>query len=112
MPAFSRADSLAPQPNAAQLANVVQPRGTLQARPDGDRIVEPLNGVSYSQLAGDRCQCDIWAADQTGFDPIEDNGGVPAEAVPAKRVDYLRAQAVCFQARGYIVRASVYAAPR
>jgi hypothetical protein len=111
-PAFARADGIAQQPNSAQLASAVQPRGTLQAGPDGDWIVEPLNGVSYSQLARDRYQCDIWAVDQTGFDPMEDNGGVPPEGVPARRADYRSAEAVCFQARGYIVRASVYAAPR
>jgi hypothetical protein len=112
MPAFSLADDIAQRRNAPQPANVVQLRGTLQAGPDGDWIVEPLNGVSYSQLATDRYQCDIWAVGQTGFDPSEDDGGVPPEAVPAKRADYLRAEAVCFQARGYIVRASGYAAPR
>jgi hypothetical protein len=111
VPAFAPADGIAQQPDGARLASAVQPRGTLQAGPDGDWIVEPLN-VSYSQLARDRYQCDIWAVDQTGFDPMEDDGGVPPEAVPAKRADYLRAEAVCFQARGYIVRATVYAAPR
>jgi hypothetical protein len=111
-PAFALADGIAQQPNGAQLASAVQARGTLQAGPDGNWIVEPVNGVSYSQLARDRYQCDIWAVDQTGFDPIKDDGGVPPEAVPAKRAEYLRAEALCFQARGYIVRASVYAAPR
>jgi hypothetical protein len=110
--AFVPADGIAQPPNGAQLASVVQPRGTLQAGPDGNWIVEPLNGVSYSQLARDRYQCDIWAVEQTGFDPMKDDGGVPPEAVSAKRVDYLRAEAVCFQARGYIVRASLYPAPR
>jgi len=71
MPAFSPADGIAQQRNAPQLANVVQPRGTLRAGPDGDWIVEPLNGVSYSQLATDRYQCDIWAVGQTGLDPSE-----------------------------------------
>jgi hypothetical protein len=112
VPAFVRADGIAQPPNGAQLATAVQPRGTLRAGPDGDWIIEPLNGVSYSQLATDRYQCDISAVGQTGFDPSEDDGGVPSEAVPAKRADYLRAEAVCFQARGYIVRASGCPAPR
>jgi len=112
VPAFAPADGIAQQPDGAPLASAVQPRGILQAGPDGDWIVEPLNGVSYSQLARDRYQCDILAVDQTGFDPMEDDGGVPPDAVPAKRADYLRAEAACFQARGYIVRASVYTAPR
>jgi hypothetical protein len=112
VPAFVRADGIAQQPNAAQLATAVQPRGTLQAGPDGDWIVEPLIGASYPQLARDRYQCDISAVEQTGFDPVEHDGGVPPEAVAAKRAAYLRAEAVCLQARGYIMRASLYAAPR
>jgi len=112
VPAFTRADNTAQQPNGAQLASAVQARGTLRAGPDGDWIVEPLNGVSNAQLAMDRYQCDIWAVDQTGFDPTTDDGGVPPEAVSAKRADYLRAEGVCLQARGYIVRTSAYAAPR
>jgi hypothetical protein len=112
VPVFARADDIGQQPNNAQPGSAVQPRGTLQAGPDDDWIVEPLNGVSYTELARDRYLCDIWAVDQTGFDPMTDDGGVPPEAVPAKRRDYLRAEAVCFQARGYVVRASVYAAPR
>jgi hypothetical protein len=112
VPAFTGADSIAQRPNGAQLASAVQPRGTLQVGPDGDWMVEPLNGVSQAQLARDRYQCDIWAVDQTGFDPMKDDGGVPPEAVSAKRADYLRAEAVCLQARGYVVRTSAYAAPR
>ena len=65
-----------------------------------------------AQLASDRYQCDIWAVDQTGFDPIKDDGGVPPEAVSAKRAEYLRAEAVCFQARGYVVRTSAFTVPR
>ena len=112
VPAFTRADSIAQQPNGAQPASAVPARGTFQAGPDGEWIVEPLNGVSYAQAAMDRYQCDIWAVDQSGFDPLKNDGGVPPEAVSAKRADYLRAQAVCLQARGYVVRASAYAAPR
>jgi hypothetical protein len=112
VPAFTLADSIAQQPNGAQPASAAPARGTLQAGPDGEWIVEPLNGVSYAQAATDRYQCDIWAVDQTGFDPLMNDGGVPPEAVSAKRADYLRAEAVCLQARGYVVRASAYAAPR
>jgi hypothetical protein len=87
-----------------QLASAVQPMGTVHAGPDGDWIVEPLNGVSYAQQARDRYDCDIFAVDQTGFDPTKDDGGVPPEAVPSKRADYLRAEATCFQSRGYLMR--------
>jgi hypothetical protein len=79
VPAFAPADGIAQQQDGAWLASAMQPRGVLQAGPDGDWAVEPLNGVSYSQLARDRYQCDIWAVGQTDFDPMEDDGGVPPE---------------------------------
>ncbi len=84
-------------------APVVQRIGTVRAGPDGDWILEPLNGVSYAHQAIDRYECDIGAVDQTGFDPTKDDGGVPPDALPGKRADYLRAEAACFQARGYVV---------
>lgn len=87
-----------------QLASAVQPMGTVHAGPDGDWVVEPMDGVSYAQQARDRYECDIWAVDQTGFDPTKDDGGVPPDAVPAERADYLRAEAACFQSRGYLMR--------
>ena len=89
---------------SVQLASAVQPMGTVHAGPDGDWVVEPLNGVSYAQQARDRYECDILAVDQTGFDPTKDDGGLPPEAVPGKRADYLRAEATCFQNRGYLMR--------
>jgi hypothetical protein len=89
---------------SAQLASTAQPRGTLQAGPDGDWILESLNAVSYVQAARDRYECDIGAVNQTGFDPTKYDGGVPPDALLGKRADYLRAEAACFQARGYVVR--------
>jgi len=58
-------------------ASAVQGIGTVRAGPDGDWILEPLNGVSYAHQAIDRYECDIGAVDQTGFDPTKDDGGVP-----------------------------------
>ena len=86
-------------PNAVQ-----QPRGTLHAGPDGNWILRPLNGLSYAQRARDRYECDIAAVDQTGYDPTQDEGGVAPAAVPDRRADYLRAEAACFKARGYVMR--------
>jgi hypothetical protein len=98
------AGSTAQPMRSVQLASAVQPMGTVHAGPDGDWVVEPLNGVSYAQQARDRYECDILAVDQTGFDPTKDDGGVAPEAVPGKRADYLRAEAACFQSRGYVMR--------
>jgi len=89
--------------SSEQPASAVQRIGALRAGPDGDWILEPLKGVSYAQQARDRYECDIGAVDQTGFDPTKDDGGVPPDALPGKRADYLRAEAACFQARGYVV---------
>jgi len=85
-------------------ASAVQRIGTMRAGPDGDWILEPLNGVSYAHQAIDRYECDIGAVDQTCFDPTKDDGGVAPDALPGKRADYLRAEAACFQARGYVVK--------
>jgi hypothetical protein len=97
-------ESTAQPMRAMQPASAVQPMGTVHAGPDGDWILEPLNGASYAQQARDRYECDTWAAGQTGFDPTKDDGGVPPAAVPGKRADYLRAEATCFQSRGYLMR--------
>jgi hypothetical protein len=82
----------------------VDSAGTAQPAPDGQLFVYPKSGASYEQQAGDRYECDISAVDQTGFDPTEENGGVSADAAPAKRADYFRAEAACLEARGYSVR--------
>jgi hypothetical protein len=95
--------------NTAEPVSVVQPRGTLHAGPDGDWVLEPANGVLHSQQAQDRYECDIWAIGQTGFDPTQEDGGVTPDAVPGKRADYLRAEAACFQARGYLIRQTPHA---
>jgi len=89
---------------SVQPASTGQPMGTVEAGPDGDWVLDPRNGASYVQMAKDRYECDIWAVDKTGFDPTQDGGGVPPEALRSKRADYLRAEAACFQARGYVVR--------
>jgi hypothetical protein len=96
--------STAQPPGSAHTVTSVQPTGTVRAGPDGDWVLEPLDDVSYARQARDRYECDIWAVDQTGFDPTKDDGGLPANQVVAKRADYLRAEAACFQARGYLVR--------
>jgi hypothetical protein len=92
------------QPLSSEQPAATTVQGTVRAGPDGDWILEPLNGASYAQQARDRYECDIGAVDQTGFDPTKDDGGVPPDALARKRADYLRAEAACLQARGYVLK--------
>lgn len=92
--------STAPPIAGARGGNTARPRGTMRSDPDGDWVLQPLNGVSYAQVSRDRYECDLWAADQTGFDPTTDDGVPPPDATTGK-ADYLRAEAACFEARGY-----------
>jgi hypothetical protein len=87
-----------------QPASTVQPMGTVQAGPDGDWVLKRSSDVSYARQARVRYECDISAADQAGFDPTEDDGGVPADEITGRRAAYLRAEAACFEAHGYIER--------
>jgi hypothetical protein len=72
--------------------------------PDGDLVVYPKERADYAQRASDRYECDIWAAHVTGYDPTQDHGGVAPSSEAARREQYLRAEAACFEARGYMVR--------
>ena len=101
---FKLAATLLVLVGSTQPASTAPPLGTVKAGPDGDWVLEPRNGVSSVQTAKDRYECDIWAVDKTGFDPTQDGGGVPPEVAPGKRADYLRAEAACFQGRGYIMK--------
>jgi hypothetical protein len=90
---------------------VAPPSGVDQANPpsgaavaSGELFVYPRNGQTAEQTANDRYECHRWAADQSGFDPSQTGGGVSAADAPAKRADYLRAQAACLDGRGYTVR--------
>lgn len=69
-----------------------------------DLFVYPRNGQSESQTAKDRFECHQWAVSQTGFDPSEPGGGVPAEQNAGKRADYRRAISACLEGRQYSVR--------
>jgi hypothetical protein len=77
---------------------------TGQPAPDGQLFVYPKNGATSAQQASDRYECDISAADNTGFDPTQEDGGVSPDAAPAKQADYFRAETACLQVRGYRVR--------
>jgi hypothetical protein len=81
-----------------------QPENRAAAAPKSDTFIYPKNGQSEQQQATDRYECHRWAADQTGFDPTQSGGGVPAEQNSGKRSEYQRAQAACLEGRGYTVK--------
>jgi len=68
----------------------------------------PKFGQTQEQLAADRADCQLWAKGQTGFDPAQYGGGVPASDYNVRRTQYGRAMAACLEGRGYGVR---FAAP-
>jgi len=74
-----------------------------QAATPTDLIIYPKNGQSSDQQAADRYDCHSWAKGQTGFDPTEAGGGVPAGTADSARGNYDRAMSACLQARGYQV---------
>jgi hypothetical protein len=60
--------------------------------------VYPAGGQSEPQMAEDRYQCHVWAADQSGYDPTLGTG---------KRADadnYTRAFTACMEGRNYVVK--------
>jgi hypothetical protein len=69
-----------------------------------DLYVYPSAGQSPEQQSNDRYACYRWAADQTGFDPTRQAGGVPSEGASAALGAYRRAETACLQGRGYAVR--------
>ena len=95
----------------------VQSQIATQESTDADVFAYPKNGQNTEQQAQDRYECQRWATDQTGFDPMQSSGVPPAAstqasgtvvtamvAAPTKRQDHLRAQAACLEARGYSVK--------
>ena len=64
----------------------------------------PRNGQGAEQQATDKYECHKWANEQTGYDPTQAGGGVPAADAAGKRADYLRAEGSCLEGRGYSVK--------
>lgn len=69
-----------------------------------DLYVYPKKGQSPEQQDTDRYECHRWAVNQTGFDPTEPGGNVPAEQNAARRAEYQRAMKACLEARDYSVQ--------
>jgi hypothetical protein len=65
---------------------------------DEDLFIYPARGQSEQQQADDRYECHRWAANETGYDPIDDTYDGD------DRADYLRAMTACLTGRGYSVR--------
>lgn len=68
-----------------------------------DPIVYPKKSQSSDQQAADQYECHQWAQTQTGFDPTQPGGGVPAEDLDRTRSNYYRAMSACLQGRDYEV---------
>jgi Family of unknown function (DUF6515) len=65
--------------------------------PADDLYVYPAKGQSDQQQADDRYECHRWAADQTHYDPLNDQYDADRNA------DYRRAMIACLTGRGYSV---------
>ncbi len=65
---------------------------------DEDLYIYPAKGQSEQQQSDDRYECHRWAANETKYDPIDD------EYSPDQRADYQRAMTACLTGRGYTVR--------
>jgi hypothetical protein len=102
-------ETVRPPPEVESQINTQEPVAT-------DLFAYPINGQDTEQQARDRYECHRWAKEQSGFDPTQTSvpdtvstppsGAVVADAVatPARRQNYLRAQAACLQGRGYSVK--------
>lgn len=66
--------------------------------------IYPKLGQSEQQQATDRYECHRWSVDQTGFDPTQPGGNVPAAENESRRADYQRAMKACLEARDYSVQ--------
>jgi hypothetical protein len=75
-----------------------------QAPPSDDVFIYPKNGQSEEQQAKDKYECHKWASSQSGFDPTQPGGGVPADQNDSSRVAYQRAMGACLDGRGYSVK--------
>ena len=64
----------------------------------------PKNGQSPDVQARDHYECYKFAVAHSGFDPMHVNGATAATQVAEQQSDYERAQAACFEGRGYSVQ--------
>ncbi len=62
-----------------------------------DLYIYPARGQSEQQQADDRYQCHRWAAQESHYDPLDDDYN------SSLRKDYQRAMSACLTGRGYTV---------
>ncbi|HTY49980.1 MAG TPA: DUF6515 family protein [Steroidobacteraceae bacterium] len=99
LPAAPAALPTAPAPVAAT------PSVATAAPAAGARVFAyPRNGQSAEQQARDHYECYRFAVAQTGFDPLGAANGIPAAQLAQEQSDYDRAQAACFEGRGYALQ--------
>jgi hypothetical protein len=67
-----------------------------------DVFVYPKNNQTDAQQAQDKYECHKWAAAQSGFDPVQNTGGVAPDQ--SKRLEYQGAMGSCLEGRGYSVK--------
>ena len=82
-------------------AGADQPGAPPNAPPAEDFYIYPKSGQSAEKQAADRYECHDWAKSQTGYDPTQPGGGVPAAANGPQREQYRRAITACLEARDY-----------
>ena len=69
-----------------------------------DFYVYPTQRPDAEQAGGRSLRMSLWSKTQTGFDPTQPGGGVPAARDGASREQYQRAMTACLEARGYSVK--------
>jgi hypothetical protein len=91
----------------APAAPIALSAGTSQLQvstPRGNKVFAyPRNGQSSEQQASDRYECYLFGVAQSGFDPMVSSGVPPAQTA-GRQSEFDRAQAACFDGRGYTVR--------
>jgi hypothetical protein len=67
-------------------------------------VVFPKNGQTQEEQARDHYACYQFAVSQTGFDPMHPPAGLQPGQTYAAQTTFQRAQAACYEGRGYSVR--------
>jgi len=92
----------APAPRAVSAPVASQPPPAPAPLPHGLKVVAAANnGQSAEQQARDHYECYRFATVQSGFDPMRATTGASSAE---QQLNYDRAQAACFEGRGYTLR--------